>query len=243
MTDLDLPAGRGPQLGRNLTFGILDVIGRDIVVGEYRTRAFPTEGDLVKRYGVSRSVIREAVKMLSAKGLLSARPKQGTFVRPEEDWSLFDTDVLRWILERRTSIGLLRYFTELRLAVEPQAAAVAAIRATPSQQSAISRGLERMVQAEKGLDDALEADIEFHVAVLRASNNPFFAQFRDIVATALQTSIRFTNRISGRTADIAEHAAVRDAILARDPDHARESMFKLISDALAIIEKSETSDK
>lgn len=226
-----------PELGRNLTYGLLEVLGRGIVVGDYDEQGFPTEAELVKRHGVSRSVTREAVKMLSAKGLLGARPKQGTFVRPDEAWNLFDTDVLRWLLERKSSIELLRRFNELRVAVEPQAAALAASRATSEQREAISRGLDRMVQAEQGLDDALDADIEFHVAVLRASNNPFFVQFRDVVATALHTSIRFTNRIAGKTASIKDHAAVLDAIAAGEAAAAEKAMSYLIKDVLELIER------
>lgn len=224
------------QLGRNLTYGLLEALGRSIVVGDYQDRAFPTEADLAKQHGVSRSVTREAVKMLSAKGLLSARPKQGTFVQPDENWNLFDTDVLRWLLDRKLSIGLLRQFNELRIAVEPQAAALAAKRAAPAQVAAIAAGLARMREAERGLDDALDADIAFHVAVLRASGNPFFIQFRDTVSTALRTSIRFTNRIAGRTASIDDHAAVHHAIAQGNATAAHDAMRHLIDDVLTLIE-------
>ncbi|KQT35226.1 GntR family transcriptional regulator [Sphingomonas sp. Leaf412] len=234
----DDPLVRG-ELGRNLTFGLQEVLGRAIVIGEYRDRPFPTEADIVKQHGVSRSVTREAVKMLGAKGLLGARPKQGTFVRPDEAWNLFDTDVLRWLLERKSSLVLLRRFSELRIAVEPAAAALAAASATEAQQAAITAGMERMRSADRGDDDALDADIAFHVAILRASNNPFFSQFRDVVATALRTSIRFTNRLSGRSASIDDHAAVHDAIIARDADTARVRMASLIEKVLVLIERFE----
>ena len=227
-------------LGRNLTFGLLDAVGRAVVLGEYEERAFPTEADLAVHYGVSRSVTREALKMLAAKGLLSARPKQGTFVRPQEHWNLFDTDVLRWLLDRKFSIALLRQFSELRAGVEPAAAALAARRARPAQVAAIAAGLQRMRDAELGHDDALEADIDFHVAILRASGNPFYIQFRDIVATALRTSIRFTNRIAGRTASIADHAAVHDAIAGGDEASAFAAMRKLIDEVLDLIDSSES---
>ena len=232
-------AASPPALGRNLTFGLLDAVGRAVVVGEYEVRPFPTEAELAQRYGVSRSVTREALKMLAAKGLLGARPKQGTFVRPQEHWNLFDADVLRWLLDRKFSVGLLRQFNELRVGVEPQAAALAAARARPVQVAAIQAGLQRMREAEAGRDDPLEADIDFHVAVLRASGNPFYIQFRDIVVTALRTSIRFTNRIAGRTASIEDHAAVHAAIAAGDADVARTAMRKLIDEVLVLIERSD----
>lgn len=227
-------------LGRNLTFGLLDAVGRSVVLGEYEDRVFPKEADLAQQYGVSRSVTREALKMLAAKGLLNARPKQGTFVCPQEQWNLFDTDVLRWLLDRKFSVALLRQFNELRVGVEPQAASLAAKRARPAQVAAIAAGLERMRRAEKGEDDALEADIDFHVAVLRASGNPFYIQFRDIVTTALRTSIRFTNRIAGKTANINDHAAVHAAIAAGNETAAFEAMRKLIDDVLELIESRES---
>jgi DNA-binding FadR family transcriptional regulator len=228
-------------LGRNLTYGMLDSLGRAIVTGRYENEAFPTEAELAKQHGVSRSVTREAVKMLTAKGLLSARPRQGTVVQPQISWNLFDTDVLRWLLERQFSVDLLKQFSQLRVAIEPEAAALAARFGDERDLAQISAGLARMEAAERGDDDTLDADIAFHVAILRASGNPFYAQFRDMVATALSTSIRFTNRIKGRTANVADHAAVRDAIEARDPDAARTAMRALIGDVLDLIEHVETT--
>src|SRR5882672_8687603 len=103
MTDRD-PAQMRTDLGRNLTYGLLDSLGRSIVIGHYDKRTFPTEAELAKQHSVSRSVTREAVKMLCAKGLLSARPRQGTIIEPTTSWNLFDADVLRWTLERKFSI-------------------------------------------------------------------------------------------------------------------------------------------
>jgi DNA-binding FadR family transcriptional regulator len=244
MTSLSLDGSTAsrPNLGRNLTHGMLDNLGRAIVTGQYRDTSFPTEAELTKQHGVSRSVTREAVKMLTAKGLLSARPRQGTVVQPSSSWNLFDTDVLRWLLERKFSVELLHQFTQLRVAIEPEAASLAARFADDKDLSAIRAGLTRMQAAEDGQDDPLEADIAFHVAVLTASKNPFYAQFRDVVETALKTSIRFTNRIKGRTASVADHAAVELAIAARDGSAAREAMRFLIQDVINLIEPVEKGD-
>ncbi len=228
-----------PELGRNLTYGLLDNLGRAIVTGRFEREAFPTEAELAKQHGVSRSVTREAVKMLTAKGLLSARPRQGTVVQPTTSWNLFDTDVLRWLLERQVSVELLKQFNQLRVAIEPEAAALAARFAGDDDFQRINDGLDRMKAAEQGNDDTLEADIAFHIAILRGSGNPFYAQFREVVTTALRTSIRFTNRIKGRSASVADHAAVRDAIVARDPDGARTAMRELIGDVLELIDAAE----
>ena len=220
---------------RNLTFGMLDALGRAIVTGRYDNERFPTEDELTARYAVSRTVTREAVKMLTAKGLLKAKPRAGTTVQPPSAWSFFDPDVLRWLLERKFSLDLLRHFNELRSAIEPQAAALAAQAVPGRAHDAIEAGLQRMEAAERGEDDSLEADIAFHIAVLEASANPFFLQFRDMVATALRTSIRFTNRFKGRTADVAAHRAVFTAIQARDPAGARAAMAAIIGEVMDFI--------
>lgn len=241
---MTLANGGKPELGRNLTYGLLDSLGKAIVTGRFDHEQFPTEAELAKQHGVSRSVTREAVKMLTAKGLLSARPRQGTIVQPTSSWNLFDTDVLLWLLERQFSVELLKHFNQLRVAIEPEAAALAARFAAEDDLQRIASGLARMEAADDGRDDTLEADIAFHVAVLRASRNPFYAQFRDVVSTALRTSIRFTNRIKGRTASVADHAAVRDAIVARNPDAARTAMRAIISDVLDLIdEKGAAADR
>ena len=230
---------RAPQRGRNRTYQMLDEIGRAIVTGAYEERAFPTEAELAKAHNVSRSVTREAVKMLTAKGLLTARPRKGTTVQPSTSWNLFDPDVLRWLLERKFSLRLLRQFSELRIAIEPAAAALAASATDSEGTEAVRGGYGRMEAAEAGGDDPLDADIAFHIAVLNASANPFYMQFRDLVTTALRTSIRFTNRFQGRTASLPAHKAVLDAIEARDPAAARSAMATIIEDVMTLMAEAE----
>ena len=181
--------------GRNLTYALLEAVGKSIVAGRFDSNPFPTEADLAKQYAVSRSVTREAVKMLTAKGLLAARPRKGTTVQPSRAWNLFDPDVLRWMMERNFSLELLRYFNELRHAIEPMAAALAAQSATPEGIARVKAAYQRMLDAETGRDEPLEADTAFHIAILEASNNPFYAQLGDMVSIALKTSIRFTKRM------------------------------------------------
>ncbi len=225
--------------GRNLTYGLLDALGRAIVTGRYDGAPFPTEAELAKQHAVSRSVTREAVKMLTAKGLLTARPRKGTTVQPSSSWNLFDPDVLRWLLERKFSLELLRQFSELRIAIEPAAAALAARYGGDAGVTAIRAGYDRMAAAEAGDDDPLEADIAFHIAILHASGNPFYQQFRDVVETALRTSIRFTNRFKGRTASLPQHHAVLGAIERGDQRQAHEAMTDLIADVMILIGEAE----
>lgn len=224
---------------RNLTYAMLDALGRTIVTGGYEGRRFPTEAALSTEHAVSRSVTREAVKMLTAKGLLTARPRTGTVVQPASSWNLFDTDVLRWLLERKFSLDLLRQFSELRIAIEPAAAALAARAADAAGVAAIAAGYARMEAAERGADDPLDADIAFHMAVLRASANPFYVQFQDVVATALRTSIRFTNRFKGRTASLPAHRAVLTAIEAGHAAEAYAAMAAIIGEVTVLISDAE----
>lgn len=220
---------------RSLTYGLVESLGQLIVTGEFAARPFPTEGELSRQHGTSRSVTREAVKMLTAKGLLRARPRQGTSVTPEEHWNLLDPDVLRWLLERKFSLELLGEFTEMRLAIEPAAAALAARRADAAALANMRAGFQRMMAAAKGEDETVAADIAFHTAVLAATGNRFFAQLDPLINTALRISIRFTNRVKGRAADISQHQEVLNAILGGDAERAAEVMRALITEVLDLI--------
>jgi DNA-binding FadR family transcriptional regulator len=227
--------------GQNLTFSIANQIGIAIITGVYSAdNPIPIEAQLCRQYDASRPVLREAVKMLTAKGLLAARPRRGTWVQPEERWNLLDPDVLGWLLERRFSRALLVEFTELRLAVEPAAATLAASTAGPAEKAAIGHAIARMQAADRGDDDPLDSDIAFHVAVLRASRNRFYTQLTGFTATALRFSIRMTNRYKGvRLGSVAEHRKVADAISAGKPAEAGEAMRRLIQEALDIISRRE----
>ena len=231
----------GGAAGRNLTYRLLESLGRAIVVGSYDDTIFPTEAALADQFAVSRSVTREAVKMLTAKGLLTARPRKGTTVQPSALWNLYDPDVLRWLLERKFSLSLLHQFSELRVAIEPAAAALAARAADPQGVAAIVAGFDRMTAADAGDDDPLDSDIAFHIAILRASANPFYMQFQDVVATALRASIHFTNRFQGRTASLPHHHDVLAAIEVGDAAAAHAAMKLLIDDVLDLIAVAERS--
>ncbi len=231
----------GRARGQNLTYSIVHDLGVAVVTGTYsKENPFPVEAELCRQYGASRSVLREAVKMLTAKGLLGARPRQGTWVQPEENWNLLDPDILGWLLERKFSPALLLEFTEIRLAVEPGAAALAARVSGPAEKAAVRAAIERMQAAEHGDDDPLESDIAFHVAVLKATKNRFYAQLPGLTATALRISIRTTNRYKGvPLANVLDHKKVADAIIAGKPAVAAEAMRKLIQEALDLIAAAE----
>jgi len=230
--------------GRNFTYSIVQELGIDIVTGTYSAKKpFPVEEELCRRFSASRTVLREAVKMLTAKGLLSARPRLGTRVLPESSWNLLDPDILRWMLERKYSSALLVQFNEVRLAMEPQAAALAAKNAGPQEKQAVQAAIERMRAADRGEDDPLESDIAFHVAVLRAARNQFYTHLTELTATALRFSIRTTNKYKGvRLASVADHKKVADAIIGGKPTVAADAMRKMIQEVLDLMHEHEITD-
>lgn len=233
-----MPTTVGGMAGSNLTFRVMEDLGVAIVTGRYsEENPFPIEASLCAQYGVSRSVLREAVKMLTAKGLLGSRPRHGTWVQSEKDWNFLDPDVLRWLLERKLSFQLLAEFTQMRLAVEPTAAALAAEVAGRTEISAIMAAINRMIAAEHGDDDSLASDIAFHVAVMRASGNRFYAQLCDMIDTAARFSIRATNFFKGvAQASAADHKKVADAIVLGDAAAAEAAMRYMMQEAIDLID-------
>lgn len=220
-----------------MTRRIVDALGQAIVTEQFSLSApFPVEADLCRQFDASRTIVREAVKMLTAKGLLKSRQRAGTKVEPERNWNLLDPDILRWMLERKFSIDLLIDFTEVRMAIEPRAAALAAHSATEPQRRAMVLATERMFAAERGQDNPLEADIAFHTAVLVASNNRFIRQFCDLTEATLRFSIRRTNAYAGVSrASADDHARVHAAIIERKPRQARLLMSELLQGALDLL--------
>lgn len=223
--------------GMNLTQQVADTLGNAIINGKYGDHnPVPSEAVLCEQLQVSRSAAREAVKSLAAKGLITSRARQGIRVLPESEWNLFDADVLRWMRDSNPSLELLREFTELRVAVEPEAAMLAAQHQDQEKIALIGEALDRMKNAETGLDDPLESDIAFHLSVLNASGNRFFMQLGRIIDTTLRVSIRFTNMRTGvKTGVHNDHKKIYDAIVAAEPELAAQQASILMDGALATI--------
>ena len=221
----------------NVTRSLVEDIGGAIVRGDFTIgTSLPTEAELSQQYNVSRTVTREAIKMLTAKGLVLSWPRRGTIVQKESSWNLLDADVLAWLLDRNVSIPLVKDFLRMRLAIEPAAAETAAsINADVSE---IEAAVDQMKRAAEHGGDALSADSQFHAAILRASGNPFFAQMAPMVDTALRMTIRITNRIKGvKFASIQEHVDLLDAIRSGDPETSRELSHSHVERALDLVVK------
>lgn len=223
----------------NLSQRVTNELGKAIISGSYNTSTgLPTEAQLCEEYGISRTAVREAVKMLAAKGLISSRPRQGIRVESAANWNLYDTSVLRWLLDSSPSLHVLKEFLQMRMAVEPQAAALAARR---GDNEAIGRINDAVKAMRKAVDDGEgslhEADLAFHTAILSASGNRFFYQLREFIITALNVSIQHTTPAKGNKKTIVEeHEKVYAAILAGEPERAKNMMAYLIDEAMTFIE-------
>ncbi|QJR81268.1 FadR family transcriptional regulator [Alteromonas pelagimontana] len=223
----------------NLSQRVTNELGKAIIAGAYSgNMGLPTEAQLCEEYGISRTAVREAVKMLAAKGLISSRPRQGIRVESPDNWNLYDTSVLKWMLESSPSLHVLKEFLQVRQAIEPQAAALAARKGDQNAIAEIAKALEAMqaaaIQSEGNL---LEADLAFHTAVLQASGNRFFFQLRDFIRTALNVSIQHTTPAKGSKKTIAEeHNRVYIAILNGEAEQAKNMMSYLIDEAMTFIE-------
>ncbi|RDV29012.1 FadR family transcriptional regulator [Alteromonas aestuariivivens] len=219
----------------NITHNLTNTLGLAIVRGEY-AGALPSEADLCHQYGVSRSSTREAVKMLSAKGLIQSRPKQGIRIQEERYWNMFDGDVLKWILVSKPTLELLKEFLDVRVVIEPQAAALATKNGNEEAIAGIRRALIRLNEADVGLDDPLEAEVEFHTAILDASGNRFLAQFSDFVGTALRVTQRYTSKIrGGLELNLKQAQTVYEAIASGDAKTAEAAMRSQLSELIDLL--------
>ena len=153
----------------------------------------PTEAELCIAYGASRTALRDALLTLAAKGLIEARKRAGTRVRPPSDWNRLDAQVLGWMGEIEPDLDFVRGLIEARLVIEPAAAQLAASMATSGDLAVIEAAYHAMCSApEDDLAACLDADVRFHTGILRASRNPVFANLGNMLAAALSFSFRLT---------------------------------------------------
>ncbi|HSI58696.1 MAG TPA: FadR/GntR family transcriptional regulator [Ideonella sp.] len=218
---------------RNAHGHLLDLLGAAIVAGRHAVGAsLPPEPQLCEAFGVSRTVVREAVKSLVAKGLLVTGPKVGTHVLAEEHWNCFDPDVVAWQLEAGLSREHLRDLQELRRLLEPAAVRMAAERATPEDLAEIEAAYAGMKHAVQFGGDYISHDLRFHQALLRAGHNRMVAQMSKVLGSLLRTSLEIsTARPDGPASSLPMHRAVLDAVIARQPAKAERASRTLIDSA------------
>ena len=183
---------------------------------------------------VSRSAYREAIRILTAKGLVQSRPKIGTRVTELDQWHLLDPDVLAWMFAREPPRALLASLFELRKLVEPEAAALAAQRRTLKQLNRMGTALEVMAGETLQTGKGRHADLAFHTILLEASANPFLVSLSSSVTAAVAWSTMFKQRTHRLKRDpVPDHIKVYEAVAAGDPRAARAAMTELLELAFA----------
>lgn len=210
---------------------VLATLGREIAQGIIPVGAvLPPEYDLESRLGVGRGVVREAIKTLSGKGLVSVRPRHGTRVLPRRDWSLLDRDVLNWLVgQENPDRELLLAVQEVRSIIEPAAAALAAARATKDDLLRINAALAAM-HASDSQASATAADKAFHLAILDATHNPVLQAFRGAIDTILSAVfVVAVDSVDGWfDGNLPNHAIIAHAIEDRDAAKARKAMEQVL---------------
>ncbi len=228
----------------NLREQVLNDIGKQIIGGNLKPGdVLPKEDSLSQTYEVSRTVIREAIKGLAARGLVESRPKVGTIVRPRDEWRLLDPEVLEWCAATKPQNEFLLNVAEVRLVIEPATAALAARHATPEDLDLIFAACENLETAVGDESAWADADLQFHASISAACHN----ELLDYIVTALRKPLHSKRRInvplvtllnaedvappyvSATDEVLSRHRAVYDAIYARDEVGARQAAFELLS--------------
>jgi DNA-binding FadR family transcriptional regulator len=224
---------------KNVHGNTVDHLGRALVAGRYAVgSSLPPEPMLCAELGVSRTVVREAVKSLVAKGLITTGPKVGTRVQASEHWNWFDPDVVAWQTQAGLSPEFLRDLQDLRRVVEPAAMRLAAERATVADILEIEQSFAGMKQAVEKGGDYVTHDLRFHQGLLKASRNRMLVQMSKVLGALLRTSFEIsTRRKDGPALSLPLHRAVLDAVIAHDPDAAERAIRVLIEGARQDIEE------
>ncbi|GGX85589.1 FadR/GntR family transcriptional regulator [Streptomyces hiroshimensis] len=222
--------------GQGLHARVLESLGPAITAGAYPPGSVLRTDELERRFEVSRTVIREAIRVLESMHLVASRRRVGVTVRPTEEWNVYDPQVIRWRLAGADRPRQLRSLTVLRSAVEPVAAGLAARLATADQCEELTRHALGMVATSRGQQLAayLVHDVAFHRVILRASGNEMFARLGDVVAEVLtgrtEHQVMFTDP---DPAAVTLHVRVAEAVRERDAARAEALTREITAGAMA----------
>jgi len=212
---------------------VVNQLGIAIIGGEFPPdTTLPIDSALQERFGVSRTVLREALKALAAKNLITSRARIGTVVLPRREWSLFDPDVLAWHFETGPDIDFLRSLAEIRVGLELESVALAAQRRSDDQLELMFACVDGMAIARDTAQFA-RSDLDFHRTVAEASGNPFMASITGLVDLVLATAFTISSPVDdaeARDVTVAHHRRVADAIGVRDAEGARAAMRIVIAE-------------
>jgi DNA-binding FadR family transcriptional regulator len=223
---------RTPDKRKSMHARIVHELGMQIVSGAFAPgQRLPAEPTLCEIYGVSRPVLREATRVLVAKGLVVSKPRVGSVVRPRDEWHMLDPDVLVWTVSHLPEGAFFRSLMTVRQIIEPAAAALAAISATDEDIARIGAAYARMEGAQTA-EALLEPDLEFHRAIMTATHNDMLAYIGNMLSLALSESIKLTSRHPNTHAlSLPRHKAIFTAIEHRDALAARQASVVQLDNA------------
>lgn len=227
---------------RSLYDQVVHELGHRIIGGGFKPgEQLPREELLAEQLDVSRTALREGIKVLSAKGLVESRTKVGTRVRDTRDWHQLDADVLAWRCELMPTEDFVQKLAQMREVIEPGAAAAAAKQRSYEQLQHIEEAYAAM-EAAVDLDAWADADLAFHEAVLEATNNELMISLFAVIESALGTFFV----LSARTAKnfksaLPAHRKVLEAIRRSEPEAARLAMLSVVEESRTNMQKGRSS--
>jgi DNA-binding FadR family transcriptional regulator len=211
---------------------LVSALGRDIAGGVWKPdETLPTEPEIAHRFGAGRNAVREAVKILAAKGFVRTERRAGTIVRPESCWNLLDPEVLGWML---SALGerdkLLDELSELRSIIEPMVAGLAAAHASATETLQICEAYDQMEKLSEEAQKLVDADIRFHKLLFEASHNRLLAALVPAFSLLLRTNFEISVRAGKQTSrNLKAHRQIAEAISNRDPETAQRATRKLLT--------------
>jgi DNA-binding FadR family transcriptional regulator len=217
---------------RNLSYLLAEKIAQQLLSGHYKEGSIlPGEMELAGIYSVSRTAVREAIKILAAKGMVLPRPRIGTRVMQQTNWNFLDQELLAWWMNRENSNEVMQHFLIMRTSLEPQACFLAATQATPEQKHQLSLYMGEMRALDETFDRErwIAVDGQFHQLIYEASANPFLTSFANLFSSVYH---RYFQTITGNEViKLHHHHAIVSAILASDGPAARSACLALLTDA------------
>src|ERR1700722_3604741 len=242
------PKARASTRSISVVDRLVSAIGREIASGVWKPeQTLPTEPELAHRFGAGRNAVREAVKILAAKGFVRTERRAGTIVRQESCWNLLDAEVLGWMLSALANRDhLLDELSELRSVVEPAVAALAANHASAMEKLRISEAFAQMEKLPDELQKAIDADIAFHELLFEATHNRLIVALVPAFSLLLRANFEISIR-AGKPAsrNLKEHRQIAEAISRRDPEEARRATRKLLkkntTDLAALVKRERRS--
>ena len=225
--------GSSPAMARSpsLVARTVDTLGRAIVLGQYPQEfPLPPENELARSMGVGRNAIREAIKVLSTKGLVRVAQGTGTPVQPQSEWDFFDQQIIGWALESEAMRdSLVDELSALRFVIEPEVAAMAASAATTTEMLRLFEAYEQMEANSADRNRAVEADILFHRRLFEACHNRLMMQFLRTVISVLRANFELAIKAEHMVIRfLEEHREVAEAVHRHEPDAARIAMQGLL---------------